>query len=176
MRSPIVPLVLLQPVLDLRTALLARFTTLGRREQRWLMLGVYTLLLAVLTGVCVLPAVHSLRASPQAQQKASAQLQTLRLLQVRAQALQARPPLNQAEAINRLQASVSLLGGNTEISMGDQRVNLVLHATPAKALAEWLARARTEAKAVPIEARLVRETQTDEAVWSGTLVMSLPPR
>jgi len=90
--------------------------------------------------------------------------------------LQARPLLDQAEARNQLQSSASLLGGNTEISVGDQRVNLVLRATPANALAEWLARARTEAHAVPIEAQWVREMQNDEALWSGTLVMTLPPR
>jgi len=152
-----------------------RFAALGLREPRWLPLGVGLLSLALLIGVGVLPAVRSLRANPQAQQQAGAQLQALRLLQVRAQALQARPKLDQAEAVNRLQASVSLLGGNTEISVGDQRVNLVLRATPAKALAEWLARARTEAHAVPMEARLARDMPADESLWSGTLAMSLPP-
>lgn len=152
-----------------------RFAALGPREQRWLPLGVGVLSLALLIGVGVLPAVRSLRANPQAQQQANAQLQALRLLQVRAQALQARSPLDQAEAINRLQASASLLGGNTDISIGDQRVNLVLRATPAKALAEWLARVRVEAHAVPMEARLAREMQADESLWSGTLAMSLPP-
>ncbi len=153
-----------------------RFSALGPREQRWLSVGVGVLSLALLIGVGVLPAVRSLRVNPQAQQQANAELQSLYRLQVQVQALQARPHLDAAEALNRLQASASLLGGNTEISIGDQRVNLVLRATPAKALAEWLARARTEAHAVPLEARLSRETQTDEALWSGTLVMTLPPR
>ncbi len=153
-----------------------RFAALGPREQRWLSLGVGVLSLALLIGVGVLPALRSLRANPLAQDQANAQLQTLHLLQVHAQASQARPHIEPAEAVNRLQASASLLGGNTEINIGDQRVNLVLRGTPAKALAEWLARARTEAHSVPFEARLSRETQTDEALWSGTLVMTLPPR
>ncbi len=158
------------------TNLSERFSALGPRERRWLPVGAGVLLLALLIGVGVLPAVHSLRTNPQEQQQADAQLQTLRLLQVRAQDLQARPQLDQTVAIGKLQSSVSLLGGNTVISMGDQRVNLVLRSTPAKAMAEWLARARTEANAVPTEARWVRETQDDEAFWSGTLVMTLPPR
>jgi general secretion pathway protein M len=153
-----------------------RLAALSLRDKRWMPLGVGVLSLALLIGVGVLPAVRSLRANPQAQQQANAQLQNLRLLQVRVQALQARPQLDQAAAINKLQASASLLGGNAEISVGDQRVNLVLRSTPASALAEWLARARTEANAVPIEARLAREGQADEALWSGTLVMTLPPR
>ncbi len=153
-----------------------RFAVLGLRRQRWLALGVGVLGLALLIGVGVLPAVQSVRANPKAQQQANAELQTLRQLQVRAQTLQAQPPLDQAEAITRLQASISLLGGNTEISISDQRAHLVLRATPAQAVAEWLARARTEAHAVPIEARLARETQSEEALWSGTLVMTLPPR
>lgn len=158
------------------TNLSERFSALGPRERRWLPVGAGVLLLALLIGVGVLPAVHSLRTNPQEQQQADAQLQTLRLLQVRAQDLQARPQLDQTVAIGKLQSSVSLLGGNTVISLGDQRVNLVLRSTPAKALAEWLARARTEANAVPTEARWVRETQDDEAFWSGTLVMTLPSR
>jgi general secretion pathway protein M len=151
-----------------------RFAALGPREQRWLWVGFLTILLVFL-GVTVLPAVRSLSASQNAHQQADAQLQTLLRLQVRAKALQAQPTLNQIEVVNRLQASVSLLGGKTEISIGDQRVNLVLRSTPARALAEWLARVRTDAHVVPIEARLVRETKTDEALWSGTLVMMLSP-
>jgi general secretion pathway protein M len=100
----------------------------------------------------------------------------LQQLQVRAQALQARPMLAQTAAIESLQASIGLLGGNADISVGDQRVNLVLRSTPAKSLAEWLTRARAEAHAVPIEARLTREGPAEGALWSGTLVMSLPPR
>ena len=152
------------------------FAALGPREQRWLLVGVFTLLMALLLSVMVLPAVGSLRASPRAHQQANQQLQTLRLLQLRAKALQAQPQLDRIEAVNRLQASVSLLGGNTEFSMSDQRVNLVLRSIPAKALAEWLARARTDANAVLESARLLRDTQTDEPLWSGTLVMTLPPR
>ena len=153
-----------------------RFAALGPREQRWLSAGAGVLSFVLLIGVGVLPAVRILRANPQAQQQANAQLQALRLLQVRAQALQAKPQFEQAEAINRLQASIGLLGGNTEISISEQRVNLVLRATPAKALAEWLTRVRTEAHAVAIEARLDRETQAEEAHWSGYLAMTLPPR
>lgn len=158
------------------SSLSERFAALSPRDKRWLPVAVGVLSLALLIGVGVLPAVRSLRANPQAQQQAKAQLDYLRLLQVRAQALQARPQLDQAEALNQLQSSASLLGGNTEISVGDQRVNLLLRATPANALAEWLARARVEANVVPIEARLSREAPAEEALWSGTLVMRLPPR
>lgn len=154
----------------------ARYAALGPREQRGLLLAVSLLALLLLIGVGVLPAVRSWRASPQAQLQQVAQLQALQQLQVRAQTLQALPQLDQTAAIDSLQASLSVLGGNAEISVGDQRVHLVLRATPAQALAEWLARARAEAHAVPIEARLTREGQADAALWSGSLVMSLPPR
>jgi len=158
------------------TALQARFAALGPREKRVLLLAVVVVSLALLIGFGVLPAVRSLRTSPQAQQQAIAQLQVMQGLQVRVQALQALPALDQTAAVDKLQASVSLLGGNAEISVGDQRVNLVLRGTPAKALAELLTRARSESHAVPIEARLTREGPTGEALWSGSLVMSLPPR
>ena len=159
-----------------RAALRVRWAALGSREKTGLLLAVALLSTLLLIGVCVLPAVRSVRASPQALQQATAQLQAMQRLQVHATALQALRPLDQTAAIDSLQASVSLLGGNAEISVGDQRVNLVLRATPAKALAEWLARARAEAHAVPLEARLTREGPAGEALWSGSLVMSLPPR
>jgi general secretion pathway protein M len=158
------------------TALRTRFVALSPREQRWMLAAVCVLSLLLLIGIGVLPAVRSLRASPQVQQQVNAQQQALQLLQVRAQALQALPSLDQTAAVDKLQAAISLLGGNAEISVGDQRVNLVLRSTPAKALAEWLARARAEAHAVSIEARLTREGPAEGALWSGTLVMSLPPR
>ena len=159
-----------------RTALRVRWAALGSREKTGLLLAVAVLSTLLLIGVCVLPAVRSVRASPQALQQATAQLQAMQRLQVHATALQALRPLDQTAAIDSLQASVSLLGGNAEISVGDQRVNLVLRGTPAKALAELLTRARSESHAVPIEARLTREGPTGEALWSGSLVMSLPPR
>lgn len=159
-----------------RTAWGARYAALDSREQRGLLLAVSLLVLLLLIGVGVLPAVRSLRAGPQLLQQQAVQLQALQLLQVRAQTLQALPLLDQAAAVDSLQASMGLLGGNAEISVGDQRVHLVLRATPAQALAEWLARARAEAHSVPIEARLTREGQADAALWSGSLVMSLPPR
>jgi general secretion pathway protein M len=159
-----------------RTAWQARFAALNPREQRWWRLAVGMLVLIFLFGFGVLPAVRSLRVSALAQQQATAQLQVLQQLQVRAQTLQAQPMLAQQAAIERLQASVGLLGGNAEISIGEQRVNMVLRATPASALAEWLVRARAEAHAAPIEARLTREGPAEGALWSGTLVMSLPPR
>jgi general secretion pathway protein M len=153
-----------------------RFSALSPRGQLGLRWGGGVVALALLIGAGVLPAVRSLKANPLAQQLANAQLQSLRSLQVRAQALQAKPQLDQAEAINKLQASVSLLGGNTSISIGDQQTTLELRATPAKALAEWLVRARTEAHAVPVNAQLTRETQAGEVLWSGTLALTLPPR
>jgi general secretion pathway protein M len=159
-----------------RTAWRARYAALGPREQRGLLLAVSLLVLLLLIGVGVLPAVRSVRASPQLQQQQAVQLQALQQLQVRTQALQALPQLDQQAAIDSLQASMGLLGGNAEISVGDQRVHLVLRATSAQSLAEWLARARAEAHAVPIEARLTREGPAGDALWSGSLVMSLPPR
>ena len=42
--------------------------------------------------------------------------------------------------------------------------------------AQWLTQVRVNARSVPVEARLTRGAAPTGATWTGTLVMSLPPR
>ena len=160
----------------LREALSARFEALGTREKNYLLAGAAALALVLLVGVGVLPAVREGLGSAQAHQRVQAQLDSMRALQARAQVLQAAPRLAQAEAVQRLQALLPVLGASAQLSVGEQNASLNLQAVPASSLATWLARARLEAHAVPLEARLVRQTQGDAATWTGTLLVSLPPR
>jgi general secretion pathway protein M len=51
-----------------------------------------------------------------------------------------------------------------------------VQALPAQALAQWLASARELAHAVPLQAQISQGNETGPALWSGTLVLALPPR
>jgi general secretion pathway protein M len=55
---------------------------------------------------------------------------------------------------------------------GGERVTVTLLGTAADALAEWLTQARVNARALPSEARLVRNAS---GLWEGTVVLTLPP-
>ena len=75
--------------------------------------------------------------------------------------------------------------------LGD-RVTVTLKGAPADAVAQWLALARTNARAVPVESRLTRSTAATPANagpatlgntgaapvprWDGTVVLALPAR
>jgi general secretion pathway protein M len=135
----------------------ARFDALGPREQGWLVLSAALLALALVLAVGVLPAARSLRSGPLLQQQAGAQLQAMRAQQAQVQALQSLPRLAPAEAVRKLQALTPLLGEGAQLSVGEQRASLTLKGVRAETLAEWLARARTEAHAVPLEAQLKRD-------------------
>jgi general secretion pathway protein M len=60
--------------------------------------------------------------------------------------------------------------GRTLVS-GD-RVTVTLTGAAPEAVAQWLAQARANARALPGEARLNRNAS---GLWEGTLVLTLPP-
>jgi general secretion pathway protein M len=99
-------------------------------------------------------------------------------LQNQAQALQARTPLSRDEALRNLQGLTP--GAQIQLNVQGERVAVQLKAVPAPALANWLAQARTQAQALPVEAHLTRNqaaaTGNAAVVWDGSLVLSLPNR
>ena len=158
---------------DLRT----RFDALSAREQRWLLWGAVTAALLLVLGLGVWPALRSWRASAPAHQQVAQQLQVMQGLQARAQVLQAAPRFDADEGLRQLQEVSLALGERLQLSAGPQQLNVRLRALPAQALAQWLASARELAHAVPLQAQLSQGSETTGPVlWSGTLVLALPPR
>jgi general secretion pathway protein M len=172
--------------------LLRHFASLSPRLQAALLAVAGVIGLALLLGVAVLPALRSLHGSPQRAQQAAAQWQTMQGLQAQAQALRVQPAMSAVESAARLQALMPLLvpaathspGDVAQLSLNGARASLTLKGVPAEALALWLARARTEAHAVTLQAqldRLVRlpepgpEGTTEPTRWQGELVLGLPP-
>ena len=63
------------------------------------------------------------------------------------------------------------LGTSARLVVAGERVTITLTGTPPDALAQWLTQARVNARALPGEARLSRNSA---GLWEGTLVLTLP--
>ncbi|MDO8251073.1 MAG: type II secretion system protein GspM [Rhodoferax sp.] len=151
----------------------ARWDSISRREQQLLLAALALVLGAVLWWVALAPALATLRSAEQQHQLLDAQLQQMQRLQAQAKTLQAQAPLSFNEARRLLEASVKLLGAAARLSVVGERVTLSLNGASADALAQWLAQARLNARAVPSEARLLRNAA---GTWDGMLVLTLSAR
>ena len=170
----------------LRAQALTRWQALSPREQR----GISVLggLLGVLLfwSIAIAPALNTLRDSDNRRAQIGQQQAQMLALQNQAQALQARTPLSRDEALRNLQGLTP--GTQIQLNVQGERVSVQLKAVPAPTLANWLAQARSQAQALPVEAHLTRgngtvtnnasapATPNSAAVWDGNLVLSLPNR
>ncbi len=155
----------------------ATWDRLALRERR-LVIGALVLVVGATLWLALLgPAVRTLRSAPAQHQALDAQLQTMQSLQAQAQALQQQAPLSRADAQRALsQATQQVLGAAAQISVSGDRATITVQGATPQALALWLAQARANARAVPQEARLTRQTLANGTRWSGTLVLTLPDR
>jgi general secretion pathway protein M len=110
------------------------------------------------------------------------QTQKLKLMQAQAQALQKSPRVQAKDARTLLQkVTTDHLGNGARINIEGTRATLTLSRVSAESLAQFLALARTQAQALPIEAQLQKFTEagapktiTPADLWRGTLILSLP--
>lgn len=141
--------------MNLGEQLRARWAALELRERRMVAIAAALVVLALLWWVALAPALRTLAAAPADHAQLDAQLQQMALLQNRAKALQAQPRLNRDDALRALETSVrESLGTNAQLmtASGDGAATITMRATPADAVAQWLAQARGNAHAVPREA------------------------
>ena len=126
----------------------------------------------------VAPALKTLRDVPPQLAKLDAQTQTLKALQTQAQALQKSPRLSASDATHLLQqSSRELLGSGAQLTIQGARASLTLTGVSADNLAQFLATARTQSHALPIEAHLQKFTGTGanaKELWRGALILNLP--
>ena len=152
----------------------ARWQQLAPREKTMVAAAVALVAAALLWWVAIAPALATLRSAEQQHRMLDARLQRMLALQAQAQALQTQPRQAYDEALRQLETSVrQVLGTSARMVAAGDRVTLTLTGAQADALAQWLAQARINARALPGEARLVRN---GAGAWDGTLVLSLPPR
>lgn len=169
-----------------RAQALARWQALSPREQRGVSVLGALLGVVLFWSVAIAPALHTLYDSDNRRAQIGQQQAHMLALQNQAQALQTRTPLSHDEALRNLQSLT--LGAQMQLNVQGDRVAVQLKAVPAPILANWLAQARSQAQALPVEAHFTRgngmgtnntpsattTASNSAAVWDGSLVLSLP--
>lgn len=152
----------------------AAWAALAPRE-RWLLgSALSVVVLAVLWWVGVAPALDTLRNAESRHRSLDAQLQTMRALAAEARSLQALPHIKTDDSRKALDLSVKQgLGTTAQMVVAGERATVTLKGTSAKALAEWLVQARSNARTLPIEAHL--SLNAARTGWDGSVVLALPP-
>jgi general secretion pathway protein M len=150
----------------------ARFKALAPREKLMVLAAAVVVAVAIVWLVAIGPALSTLRTSDEQRRALDAQLQRMVALKTQAQAMQSQPKPSRDEAMRQLEQSVrQRLGTAGRMVIAGDRVTVTLAGTPADALAQWLAQARTAAHALPGEAHLTRNAS---GLWEGSLVLILP--
>lgn len=175
-------------------ALRARWQALAPREQTLVLVAGGLIALALLWWLALAPALATLRAAPARHAELDAQLQRMQSLRAEALQLQAAPRNGRNDATGALRTALTQrLGTTAQLNLVGDRATVTLKGAPADALGQWLAQARSNARAAPVEARLTRSTAAAApgtapgapAVlgspapamprWDGTVVLALPP-
>ncbi len=157
---------------SLRAQANARWRALSPREQRSVSVLAALLVVLLFWSIAIAPALNTLRDSNHHRAQIGQQQAHMLALQAQAQALQTRTPLARDEALRNLQGLTP--GAQMQLNVQGDRVTVQLKAVPAATLANWLAQARSQAQALPVEAHLTRSNTA--MTWDGSLVMSLPNR
>ena len=166
---------------DAFAPLKARWLALAPRERLGLTLAAWVLGLGLLWWLALSPALTTLRQADAQRVGLEQQLQALQAQQAEAQRLQAQPKMASSDALRALEASVKQrLAGTAQLNVIGDRATVTLKGSPAEAVAQWLAQARANARALPIEAKLTRaaapasSANSAVASWDGTIVLRLP--
>jgi len=157
-----------------RQALQAWWKALAARERR-LLLGAAALVAAALVWwIALAPALATLHAADAQHEALEAQLAQMQRLQAQARAMQALPRQSAEEGVRQLEAAIRQhLGTSARYTILGDRVTVTLADARAEALAQWLAQVRTNARAIPGEAKLARNATGG---WDGSVVLTLPAR
>jgi general secretion pathway protein M len=152
----------------------ARWAALAPREQALVAAASGLVLLALLWWIALGPALATLRSAEVQHRALDDQLQRMRRLQAQARAMQSQPRQNPDESMRQLEGAIrQQLGVGARYSIAGERVTVTLTNVPAPAFAQWLSQVRTNARAIPGEAKL---TRNPAGGWDGNIVLTLPAR
>ena len=143
--------------------------TLPARDRRLLMWAAALLCAALLWWLALQPALRTLRSAPAQIEAAEAQLRAMQRLAAEADELRSTPPVSGEQAAAALRAATERLGEQAKLSLQGDRAVLTLNGVATGQLRDWLAEARSGARARPVEASLLRSG----AGFSGTLVVAI---
>lgn len=152
----------------------AAWSALPTRERRLLAAALVVVVLAALWWVGLSPALQTLRSAESQQHALDAELQTMRALAAEAASLQALPRIRTDDSRKALELSVSQrLGALAQLTVAGESATVTLKGVSAGALTQWLAQARSNARATPVQARLTLNAA--RTGWDGNVVLALPP-
>lgn len=158
--SPSNPATLTAAPASSTSAVRARWQALAPRERQLVLTAVLLVAAALVWWLLLAPAVRTLREAPAQHAQLDAQLEAMQALAMEAQQLKAdasnRP--SQAQAQRAIQAATASLGPTARATFAGDRATITLQAVPASAIAPWLAQVRGNARSVPVEAHLTRNT------------------
>ena len=153
----------------------ARWQALSVREQRSVTALGVLLGMLLFWSIAIAPALNTLRDSDNRRAQISQEQAHMLSLQTQAKAMQNRTALSRDEALRNLQSLTP--GAQIQLNVQGNRVTAQLKGVQATALANWLAQARNQAQALPMEAHLTRGNATGAMVtWDGNMVLTLPNR
>ena len=146
----------------------AQWQAMAPREQNFVLGAAALVGLALVWWVAISPALQTLRTAPKRHAELDTQLQRMRSLQAEAQQLQAAPRSSTGDPTGALRNGLTQrMGTAAQLNVTGDRATVTLKAAPADALAQWLALARSNARAVPIEARLTRTANPTTPATTG---------
>lgn len=147
----------------------ARWQALPPREKRLLLLAGAALVLFLTWLVAVQPALRTLATTPTQRAALDLQWQAMQKRAAEAAELRGATPMSPEQSLAALKSATDRLGEKARISVQGDRVVLTLNNVGTAELRDWLAEARSGARARPIEATLSRAAQG----YSGTLIVAL---
>ncbi len=142
---------------------------LPARERRMLLLAAAVLGAYLVWALAVQPAWRTLARAPAEIDALDRQLQTMRRLATEAAELRAAPPVNRDQAEAALRTATARLGDQGRLTLKGDRAVLTVTGVATGALRDWLAEARSGARARPVEANLSRAAKG----YNGTLVLAI---
>ena len=152
----------------------SKWAQLAPREQQLVGAAAGLVAAALIWWLLLAPPLATIRAADAQHRTLDAQLQRMLALQAQARTLQSQPRQTADEAGRLLEATVrEKLGAKARMTIAGERVTVALTGVPPEALGPWLTQARTNARVLPVEARL---TRTAAGLWDGTVVLALPAR
>jgi len=142
---------------------------LAPREKTLMTWGGVVVTVIVLWLLAVQPALRTITRAPAELDALELQMQTMQRLAAEAGTLRAAPAINADQAAVALRTATERLGDKGKLSLQGDRATLTVTGAGTAALRDWLAEARSGARARPLEANLTRGAQG----YSGTLVMAI---
>lgn len=152
--------------------------TLAGREQAMVLAAGLAVLLLLFWFLLLGPAIRTWHQVPVQRAQLEKDQAALQALSVQAQQLKNAQSLSFDAAYQALGSSTrQYLPAQTAIHLLGDQVTVKLQQVPAHSLAQWLAAARNNAKALPVSAQLSASAgDASGPLWSGTVVLRLPPR